>query len=229
MKRLILTTCLFVLFASCTALADWNVGDPYKMHFPQLPDPGGWDVAFSDWVPQLADDWQCTETGPVDDVHIWYSWEGDSVGIIDKVQLGIWSNDLSSEYSKPGAMVWPTQTALPFPEDYRNLSLGEFTIHPRGGVKQQGWYNPVTGEYKEDDHYQIYQLNVEDIVDPFLQVEGEIYWLSVCFWMDETRTSQAGKLRRTTSWTTLSTGPPQLVGWSYIPQQSRTSRSTLPL
>ena len=78
MKRLILTTCLFVLFASCTALADWNVGDPYKMHFPQLPDPGGWDVAFSDWVPQLADDWQCTETGPVDDVHIWYSWEGDS-------------------------------------------------------------------------------------------------------------------------------------------------------
>jgi hypothetical protein len=26
---------------ACRVLADWNPGDPHKMHFPQLPDPSG--------------------------------------------------------------------------------------------------------------------------------------------------------------------------------------------
>ncbi len=185
MKRLILTTCLFVLFASCTALADWDIGDSYKMHFPQLPDPGGWDVEFYQWVPQLADDWQCTESGEVDDVHIWYSWKDDLVGTIEMVQLGIWSNspanpDAGQLYSKPGARVWPT-------EDYLDLSPGEFTTRPWSVVKQQGWYDPYGNTYEENNHNNTYQLNVVDIAEltaPFLQEEGEIYWLSVCFWMD---------------------------------------------
>jgi hypothetical protein len=28
------------------ARADWDVGDPYKMHFPQLPDPTGWILTW---------------------------------------------------------------------------------------------------------------------------------------------------------------------------------------
>lgn len=193
MKRLILTTCLFVLFASCTALADWDVGDSYKMHFPQLPDADGWDVEFYQWVPQLADDWQCMESGYVDDVHIWYSWKDDSVGIIDKVQLGIWSNDLSGEYSMPGAMVWPTETATPSPDDYLNVSPENFTTHHWGGVKQQGWYNPVSDFNNPSDHNNIYQLNVVDIANPFSQVKDEVYWLSVCFWMGDDPNSPGWK------------------------------------
>jgi len=27
--------------------ADWDPGDGHKMHFPQLPDPEGWDVRIS--------------------------------------------------------------------------------------------------------------------------------------------------------------------------------------
>jgi hypothetical protein len=178
MKRLILTTCLFVLFASCTALADWNVGDSYKMHFPQLPDPEGWDVEFYAWVPQLADDWQCTESGYVDDVHIWYSWEDDLVGDIVNVQLGIWSNapeGPDGDFSKPDELVW----------GYQDLSPGQFTTRPWSDVKEQGWYNPVTGFNNPSDHNNTYQLNVVDIVEPFYQQEDEIYWLSVCFWLSE--------------------------------------------
>ena len=178
MKRLILTTCLFVLFASCTALADWNEGDPYKMHFPQLPDPCGWDVAFSTRIPQLADDWQCSESGEVDDVHIWYSWEDDLVGTIDMVQLGIWSNDpdgggaAAAGYSTPDELVW----------GYQDLYPGEFTTR-LWGKADQGWYDPFTGNHKTNDHIQIFQLNIDEITDPFLQEKDEIYWLSVCFYV----------------------------------------------
>jgi len=178
MKRLILTSCLCVLFASCTALADWDVGDPYKMHFPQLPDPGGWDVGFSTWVPQLADDWLCTESGEVDDVHIWYSWEDDLVGTIETVQLGIWSNYPDPDgdgplFSMPNQQVWGL-----------DVSPGDFATRDWGSGKQ-GWYNPISGDYKINDHIGIYQLNVVDITEPFYQEEGEIYWLSVCFYMSE--------------------------------------------
>ena len=30
------------------ARADWIEGDPYKMRWPQLPDPSGWDVHASE-------------------------------------------------------------------------------------------------------------------------------------------------------------------------------------
>ena len=50
-----------------------------KMHFPQLPDPNGWDVK-ADGGLCLADDWQCDGTGPVRDIHFWGSWKGDVVG-----------------------------------------------------------------------------------------------------------------------------------------------------
>jgi hypothetical protein len=178
MKRLILTTCLFVLFASCTALADWNEGDPYKMHFPQMPDPCGWDVGFYTRVPQLADDWQCTESGEVDDVHMWYSWKDDLVGTIEMVQLSIWSNNPGGEtgaaagYSTPDEQLW----------GYQNLYPGDFTTR-LWGKANQGWYDPVSGEYETNDHVQIFQLNIEDIADPFYQEAGEIYWLSVCFYI----------------------------------------------
>ncbi len=177
MKKLILTTCLFILFASCTALADWNPGDSYKMHFPQLPDPCGWDVGFTTRVPQLADDWRCSESGYVDDVHIWYSWEDDLVGNIAMVQLGIWSNTPDPDgdgklFSEPNSLLW----------GYQNFYPGDFTTR-LWGKSDQGWYDPATGEYRTNDHVQIFQLNIDEIADPFKQKEDEIYWLSVCFYM----------------------------------------------
>jgi hypothetical protein len=50
----------------------------HKMHFPQLPDPTGWDVrAYC-----IEDDWQCSETGYVSDIHFWGSWHADEVGVL---------------------------------------------------------------------------------------------------------------------------------------------------
>ena len=72
------------------ALADWDPGDDYKMHYPQMPDPEGWDVCLvCQW---LADDFGCTETGPITDIHFWISWHADDVMevVVERgVQVGL--------------------------------------------------------------------------------------------------------------------------------------------
>ncbi len=59
MRKLLLTS-LCLLVAAGTVLAHWDPGDTYKMHYPQLPDPNGFDVSLAF---DLADDWLCTLSG----------------------------------------------------------------------------------------------------------------------------------------------------------------------
>jgi hypothetical protein len=169
MKRLIATTCLCVLLVACTALADWMPGDPYKMHFPQLPDPYGWDVRANE--PELADDWLCTQTGPVLDIHIWYSIFGD----YDQAELQggivrIYSDSPDPDgegelFSHPNEKLWE------YPFGAQELIFA--------GEGKQGWYDPRTQEVYPDNHYLYYQLNLVDIPEPFIQKEGEVYWLAL--------------------------------------------------
>lgn len=48
------------------------------------------------------------------------------------------------------------------------------------GTEFQGWYDPWVGDVIPDDHMTYYQYNLTDIPDPFVQHEGEIYWLELC-------------------------------------------------
>ena len=60
------------------------------MHFPQLPDPNGWDVSLMQ--PRIiADDWLCTGTGPVSDIHGWISVQEDADLIAESFNRGIYS------------------------------------------------------------------------------------------------------------------------------------------
>ena len=101
-----------------TAVADWDIGDGYKMHFPQTPDEAGWDVKSGQGV-ELADDWLCTGPGPVDEIHFWGSWKNmdgdpvtDEVGQIQFFQFAIYSNlpvghpQNPFPYSIPGTLLW---------------------------------------------------------------------------------------------------------------------------
>lgn len=188
MKRLI-TICLCVLFVAGTALADWDAGDPYKMHWPQLPDPYGWDVKATtilnpDYDPEdpesepylqhkvLADDWQCPESGPVKDIHFWGSWkEDEEVPIID-IHLSIHADVPAG--SDPDPDIWWSHPG----EELWSLDTTAFTVAgPFNG--EQGWYNPNTEEWNYPDHYNYYQYNIVDIEDPFWQEEGKIYWLDI--------------------------------------------------
>ena len=167
---------LAVAFAA-PASADWFPGEPHKMHFPQLPDPTGWDVNGT--MPMLlADDWQCSETGPVDDIHIWGSWMHGIPGNINEVRVGIHedipaiSGDPTS-YSQPGNILWA-----------QSFTPSDITVLDPYGTGVQGWYDPASGVAQYPDHDIFHQFNIENIANPFVQNVGEIYWLSVSVAVD---------------------------------------------
>ena len=182
---------LLAAIAAPAAHGDWFEGDDYKMHYPQLPDPNGWDVRISNarepeqWV--VADDWQCTETGPVGDVHFWVSWQEDRVDTIKNVHLSIHSNIPQGPdgWSIPGEELWTGE----FP-------TGTFHLIPYG-QGDQGWYDPMFGDVFANDHQQYYQINITEIPRPFLQQRGEVYWLDIS--IDLAGESELGKLGWKTS------------------------------
>jgi len=150
----------------------WKPGDPYKMHFPQLPDPEGWDVdVVADNI--SADDWKCTATGTVDDIHFWYSWLGDKVGTIDNIHASIHSNVAADDptnpydYSIPGELLWE-----------RDFGPDEFSLC-YWGSGDQGFMMPGAGGGVPNDHEMIFQCDIVNIPDPFPQEKGKIYWLDL--------------------------------------------------
>jgi hypothetical protein len=154
---------MLLIWSSGIVLADWEEGDGHKMHFPQLPDPNGWDVNFIDIY--LGDDWRCSETGYVEDIHFWYSWQLDIVTDIPWIYVSIWSNDPNPP-SRPKELLWE-----------RNFYSPDFIIAgPWFG--NQGWYDPGGG-WDEDDHEKYWQINIPEIDDPFEQHEDTIYWLVI--------------------------------------------------
>jgi len=176
----LMTGCAVALgMLSASAYGDWVEADGHKMHYPQLPDPNGWDVEFVSWSNKIGDDWLCTRTGPVTDIHIWLSWQEDNAqggglpGVIDTVGVEIYSNvqaDQLLPYSRPGELLWE-----------RLFSAQQFSRQPYG-TGDQGWYSPQLGmqqgiAWNRPDHFFFEQLNIVEIDDPFIQTEGTIYWL----------------------------------------------------
>lgn len=176
--KMVLTVVAIGLMFAGSALADWQVGDGHKMHFPQLPDPDGWDIDMTNFV--LADDWQCTETGPVSDIHFWYSnafettsdplprphFTGVNVSIHRDVPVG---PDNPLGYSHPGVEEWS-----------RSFSVTPDMVDgPWDGT--QGWDVPLPTDefYRVPDHFLYWQLNITDFVDPFIQEKDIIYWLDL--------------------------------------------------
>ncbi|MFM9010862.1 MAG: hypothetical protein ACKON8_08345 [Planctomycetota bacterium] len=160
-----------VLTAAAPAQADWNPGDPFKMHFPQLPDPNGWDVLFVGPANEVADDWACTETGPVTDLHFWYSVQGDGTSTISSVTATIYSDNPSppAPFSTPAALLWSgTFTSQQF-------------VTRLFGSGSQGFADPKQGPsgWTPADHLNYYQLNITGIENPFVQTQGTIYWLGL--------------------------------------------------
>ncbi len=169
---------IFLCVLAAPVKADWDEGGSYKMHFPQLPDPNGWDVANYNTTSGepllLADDWLCTETGLVTDIHIWGSWLRDLKGEIESFNVSIWSNDLGTNFSHPDVPLWQ-----------HTFSKSEFTERYWGNGSQ-GWdefYSDSTGRITMgwvNDHNDMWQYNLH--INPtlaFKQEEGTTYWLAL--------------------------------------------------
>ena len=169
---------IFILFSSILSLTippitvatEWSNA---KMHYPQLPDSTGYDLDFrntgGDNCP-LGDDWQCTETGNVTGIHFWISWHDDYDADIPYINVSIWSNG----WYEAGGIFAP------------NVSLWSRTFNAETDftvsepmVGDQGWMEPDTSPPEEHDHIYYYQIDIENITNPFYQEQGNIYWLVI--------------------------------------------------
>ena len=169
MKRKIIGILVVMLLIGTTtiAIADWEPKDGHKMHFPQMPDPKGWDVSFHDWL--LADDWKCSETGPVTDIHFWISWKEDRLGELSFINIAIYSNNPQGPggFSEPLEPLW-----------LRTFTPGQFIVKgPMEG--DEGWFDPSQMLFLLHDHFKFYQINIKNIPNAFVQQNGTIYWLVI--------------------------------------------------
>ncbi|NIA06032.1 MAG: hypothetical protein GWP14_00075 [Actinobacteria bacterium] len=147
----------------------------------QPPDvtPKGMDVKAT--LPKvLADDFLCTQTGPITDIRIWGSWLRDKLPPRGAGQvtfgLGIFSDIPAGpgprSYSRPGELLWG-QIFRP----------GDFEVSLFKTVRAEGWYNP-DGNYIFPADRKIWQYDFQiDPAEAFVQ-EGDleepmVYWLGV--------------------------------------------------
>jgi hypothetical protein len=170
---LVFGICFILVLVPAMAIGQsWNPGDPHKMHFPQLPDEAGWDVnATSPNV--LADDWRCSETGWIKDLHFWGSWKDGIEGQISAFLLNIHTDlpighpNNPFPYSIPGDLIWEAQ-------------ISDFNAVAKDPPTLEGWYDLSTGEILWDNHQAYFQY---DILLPsslwFMQQQGTIYWLEI--------------------------------------------------
>jgi hypothetical protein len=121
---------------------------------PQIPTQPvnyGFDVKDSRDNILLADDFRCTNSGPITDIHVWASWQFDVPGNITNFVIGIYSDvpattNLQGQIttnSHPGNLLWWTN----FPQGkftfgfYTNAF--EYYLNPtnnQGGAESQVWY-----------------------------------------------------------------------------------------
>jgi len=174
---------LSVLIFAPVASADWDIGWPHKMHYPQLPDPNGWDI---DVVAAnvVADDWMCTESNLVTDIHFWYSWAHDQPGTIAYVHVSIHADipDPDGEgplYSMPGDVLWE-----------RTFFPDQITTRWYGEGLQSFW--DAGGGPIPNDHVTYYQCNITNISDPFSQEMGTIYWLALSIGINDPVSTHIG-------------------------------------
>ncbi len=162
-----------------------------SLKWEQLPDlsPTGMDVDAT-WQPDdpdnppilLADDFLCTETGYITDIHIWGSWLNDELPyweVPDAVEFTFSiHSDIPDpdgngpEYSMPGELLW-MRTWTPTYNDVEWINSGV-----------EDWYNPFYPIWIDDNHTMCFKYNyILDPVDYFLQEgtpsEPIVYWLDV--------------------------------------------------
>ncbi len=186
---------LFVvaLMGLLCATAHGDPLDPNWVKWSQLPDmtPNGYDFSSEVLVPStVADDFLCTDPRPITDIHWWGSYyisnpydinsdhhldpsfpapnvapvmpaitAGFSFGFYHDVPAGLSPN---MPYSHPGGSI--TTSWIP-------MSLIQSNLH--GIIDRNG--NGILGD---DGDEAVWQYNVE-LISPFEQVPGTIYWLSI--------------------------------------------------
>jgi hypothetical protein len=178
----------------CHGDADFNgvddgcEGPPTESKWEQLPDltPEGMDVYASqspDHYPGvLADDFECTETGPILEIHVWGSWLMNvyppggpgSIPITLSLHTDVPDPDGSGpQYSQPGNLLW-NRTFAPIDytvEPYLVPNLVEGFYLPWAPTWLPGLVNNLW-LYK-------FKLNPGEFIQTGTNTNPVVYWLDV--------------------------------------------------
>ncbi len=136
----------------------------------QLPDlTNGLTVRAS--APKiLADDFRCTLTGPITDIHLWGAWLGNLSTVITNFHISFHEDipvSISNLFSRPGAELWST-----------NFSVGQYTITSYTNAPES-FYDPnVNAIIGADSSVFRYDFWIEPC-RAFVQTNGVIYWMDV--------------------------------------------------
>ncbi len=130
----------------------------------------------------IADDFECTSTGPLTDVFLWGSWKHDKKGAIQRIRLGIYSDDPVGRggsdpqnlYSKPDMPLWA-----------QTFTTEQFTERLHATVRPgEYWWDRMRQELIPAGDTEIWRVHIP--IDPgkAFQQRGSrevpiIYWLEV--------------------------------------------------
>lgn len=148
--------------------ADWPNGDPTK--WLQLPDltTNGLDVLATQ--PKiLANDFLCTNTGPITGIHIWGSWTNDYVGS-PNFTVQIYTDqptNISNPYSHPSLLLWSN-----------TFTVGQYATQLWATANEQ-FFDPNTTNIIATDT-QVIQYNFSlPTSNLFFQTSGTVYWVAI--------------------------------------------------
>ncbi|HWX23094.1 MAG TPA: hypothetical protein VN578_24595 [Candidatus Binatia bacterium] len=143
----------------------------------QRPDssPTGLDVLATRGTasPMLADDFLCTNSGPITDIYIWGSWRDDRFDSNATMTVSFWSDQpaTNGQPSHPDTLQWTL--------DFGPLQANPYTLELAGSCCTERFLDPTQPlALGVDTHIYSYHFTVVPEL-AFLQTTGTIYWLSV--------------------------------------------------
>ena len=121
----------------------------------------------------LADDFICTRTGPISDIHVWGSWLNDKVDQRPTFWVGIWDDVPRSGnvHSHPGQLLW-----------WQQFNPGQYRASVQQTVPIEQFLDPNLPPHLLGVDHQIWKYDFFP-QNPFRQLGSpqlpKVYWLSV--------------------------------------------------
>ncbi len=174
------TLCLMAVSVLATpAFADWDEGQPAKwVQYPDLSQRGIDVNASYDLL--LADDFECSQTGPITAIHIWTSWLDDVLPDDDprrvmftlSIHKDIPADESPTGYSMPGEVLW-----------WSEFQPGSFHVRIWEDGLEEGWLNPPEDYIFPGDticwQYNFFIDESEAFVQEGTPDEPVVYWLDM--------------------------------------------------
>jgi len=175
-------------YNSYMCMGDWDFNEvddaceaPDGLKWRQMPDllPTGMDVDATTEV--MADDFLCTQEGPITEIHIWGSWiagmppGGDpgNVAFFLSIHSDLPAGAGVNPWSSPNELLWTTM-----------FEPGTFEYRQYGSDVIGGWYNPSDGLFSPEYDFTcweyIFRFDESNWFEQYgTPEEPVVYWLDV--------------------------------------------------